>query len=158
MGTSVPLYGQNFLMRCVAWGYFNLYRNYEQFWSYRWQKQRPLMLVKAVPFQPWKSPKGSRKFWFPDFVTAAQDGGRLSALRPGRLYPQKILLVIISIRSWVDPRAIDFMSMKNPLIPAGIEPATFWFVAQHLNHCATAVPIDVSTLPNNSWSYYVLIN
>ena len=22
----------------------------------------------------------------------------------------------------------------------GIEPATFWFVAQHLNHCATAVP------------------
>ena len=34
----------------------------------------------------------------------------------------------------------DFMSMKNPLTPAGIEPATFRFVAQHLNHCATAVP------------------
>ena len=32
------------------------------------------------------------------------------------------------------------MSMKNPLIPAGIEPATFRFVAQHLNHCATVVP------------------
>jgi len=31
------------------------------------------------------------------------------------------------------------MSMKNPLTPAGIEPATFRFVAQHLNHCATAV-------------------
>ena len=30
--------------------------------------------------------------------------------------------------------------MKNPLIPAGIEPAAFRFVAQHLNHCATAVP------------------
>jgi len=30
--------------------------------------------------------------------------------------------------------------MKNPLAPAGIEPATFRFVAQHLNHCATAVP------------------
>ena len=30
------------------------------------------------------------------------------------------------------------MSLKNPLIPAGIEPATFQFVAQHLNHCATA--------------------
>ena len=25
--------------------------------------------------------------------------------------------------------------------PAGIEPANFRFVAQHLNHCATAVPI-----------------
>ena len=24
---------------------------------------------------------------------------------------------------------------------AGIEPATFRFVAQHLNHCATAVPV-----------------
>jgi len=31
------------------------------------------------------------------------------------------------------------MSMKNPLTPAGVEPATFRFVAQHLNHCATAV-------------------
>ena len=29
--------------------------------------------------------------------------------------------------------------MKNPLIPAGIEPATYRFVAQLLNHCATAV-------------------
>ena len=33
------------------------------------------------------------------------------------------------------------MSMKNPITPAGIEPATFRFVAQHLNHCATAVPL-----------------
>jgi len=32
------------------------------------------------------------------------------------------------------------MSMKNPMTPAGIEPATFRFPAQHLNHCATAVP------------------
>ena len=31
------------------------------------------------------------------------------------------------------------MMMKNPLTPAGIEPATLRFVAQHLNHCATAV-------------------
>jgi len=30
--------------------------------------------------------------------------------------------------------------MKNPLIPAGIEPATFRFAAQHLHNCATAVP------------------
>jgi len=34
------------------------------------------------------------------------------------------------------------MSMKNPLTPAGIEPTTFRFVAEHLNHCATAVPIN----------------
>jgi len=28
------------------------------------------------------------------------------------------------------------MSMKNPLTPSGIEPATFRFIVQHLNHCA----------------------
>jgi len=33
------------------------------------------------------------------------------------------------------------MSMKNPMIPSGIEPATYRFVAQHLNHCATATPL-----------------
>jgi len=32
------------------------------------------------------------------------------------------------------------MSLKNPKIPAGIKPATFRFVAQRLNHSATAVP------------------
>jgi len=30
--------------------------------------------------------------------------------------------------------------MKTPLTPAGIEPATFRFIARHLNHCTTAVP------------------
>jgi len=40
------------------------------------------------------------------------------------------------------------MSMKNPLTPAGIEPATFRFVAQHFNHCATAAPPQFSVLLN----------
>ena len=35
------------------------------------------------------------------------------------------------------------MSMKNPLTPAGIEPATFRFVARHLNHCATVLRLII---------------
>ena len=71
---------------------------------------------------------------------------KLSALRTGRIYPQEILLVLISVRDLIRPQGHSaigrIMSMKNS---SGIEPATFRFVAQHLNHCATAVPSVIST-------------
>jgi len=40
---------------------------------------------KSVPLEAWTGPEGSRKLRFPDFLTTAQDGGRLSALLTGRL-------------------------------------------------------------------------
>ena len=35
------------------------------------------------------------------------------------------------------------MSKEYPLTPAGIEPAAFRFVAQHLNHCATELSSSI---------------
>jgi hypothetical protein len=32
---------------------------------------------KAVPLQAWSGPEGSRKLRFPDYMTTAQDGGKV---------------------------------------------------------------------------------
>ena len=70
---------------------------------------------------------------------------RLPDLRTGSICPQEMLLVLISVRGWVDPRAtvrskgVHVNEMVS-MTPAGIEPTTFRFVAQHISHCATAIP------------------
>ena len=35
---------------------------------------------KVVPLEAWSVPEGSRKLRFPDFVTTAQDGGKVVSL------------------------------------------------------------------------------
>jgi hypothetical protein len=44
---------------------------------------------KAVPLQAWSCPEGSRKLRFPDFLTTAQDGGKVVSLMHRPHLPQE---------------------------------------------------------------------
>jgi len=85
------------------------------------------------------------KLRFPDFTTVAQVGGKVVSLRhrpplsPGNI-PGTHFCSRLSRPKGHSAKGKVLCQGKLPMTPAGIEPATFRFVAQHLKHCATAVP------------------
>jgi len=90
---------------------------------------------KAVLLQAWTGPEGSRKLRLTDFMTTAQDGGRFSALRTGRLYPKKCSWYSFLLEAESTPGPVcdrkDFMSMKH-------SNDTSWDRTSDLPICSTA--------------------
>jgi hypothetical protein len=84
----------------------------------------------------------------------------VSSSRSGRAFPPGRLLVRMSVRGWVDPRAIVQLEglgqLKNLMTSSGIEPATFRLVAQSLNQLYYGVmrvsaKRDIAAVGQNSW-------
>ena len=101
---------------------------------------------KAVPLQVRRGWEVSRKLRFPDFMTTSQDCVRFSASHTGRLYPQEIFLVIISVRGSVDPRAIVrsegfYVNEKST--------DTSWDRTSDLPICSTAPYRCVTAVPSS---------
>jgi len=94
---------------------------------------------KAIPVQGWTGPEGSRTLTFKDFKTIGTwRWYGCQPYAPAAFIPQEVFLLFISVRSRDDPKAIvcskRLCQCKMPITPSGIEPATFRFVAQCLNH------------------------
>jgi hypothetical protein len=68
-----------------------------------------LLLVKdkAIPLQALTDPEGSRRLRIQDFLRqSAHEGGKVVSPKHRPPLPQEIYLVLISVRDWVDPKAI----------------------------------------------------
>jgi len=104
---------------------------------------------KAVPLQAWSGPEGSRKLRFPDFMTTAQDGGKVVSpthrppLPPGNT-PGTHFCQRLSRPQGHSAKGRIFMSMKNSSDTTWNRTSHLPIFAQHLNHCATAFPMRLT--------------
>jgi hypothetical protein len=63
---------------------------------------------KAVPLQAWSGPEGSRNLRFPDFMTTAQDGGKVVSFTHQPSLLPGIYLILISVRVCINLLVPEF--------------------------------------------------
>ena len=124
-----------------------LYNDHPIFVSFHFNNHNSVIRKKSksVQLQACTGPEGSRKLRFPDYVTMAQDGGKVVNLThrpplPLRNAPGTHFGYRLSRTQCHSAIGRILCQWKILMKPTGIEPTTFWFVAQHLNHFATAFP------------------
>jgi len=103
------------------------------------------LVIKAVLLETWRGLECSRKLKFPDFVTTAQDGGKVVSLTHRPLLPQGNTPGTHFYSRLSRPQGHSaigrIMSMKNSNDTSWDRTSDLPTWTQHLNHCATAVPI-----------------
>jgi hypothetical protein len=103
-------------------------------------KVKIISLQQAVEARGIVRRRGSHIFYTIDSQMAV----RFPALCAGCPLPRWRFMVFISVKGWVDTRAIVWLNglsqLKNPITSLGIEPTTFRIVAKRLNQLHYRVP------------------
>ena len=111
-------YNTSVHFHCLLWVIFHL-QNFSYHTNTHTHKGKSKRT--AIPLQAWTGPEGSRSFRLQTSRQSAHKGGKVVSPTHRPSLPQEVFLVLISLRGWVDPRAIvrpeGLCQWKIPVTP-----------------------------------------